>query len=110
LLPAFTRRNCYFRVIIAPGVESIKHSPLGTIAVVSIIGTLCFFGPTTRGTTLRLIDKAFRLKELLFPGAKGKRSAAIGALDGLVLKNHWMTSSLYNQLEFGSSNTLENFV
>ena len=43
---AFTRLKRYFRVFSTPGVEGTKHSPPGTVAVVSTVGTLCFFGST----------------------------------------------------------------
>lgn len=68
----------------------------GRVAVAATFGTPCFVGSAARGTTLRLVCKALRLEELLFPGAESEGSFAIGTLDGLVLKNHWMTSSLYN--------------
>ncbi len=66
------------------------------MAVVFAIGTLRFVGSTACGTTLRLIGKTFRLEELLFPSAEGEGSSTIGTLDRLVLKTHWMTSSLRN--------------
>jgi len=73
-----------------------RHSPLVTIVVVSTAISLRFIGSAAWGTTLRLIGKAFRLVELLFPGAECEGSSAIDTLDWLVLKTHWMTSSLLN--------------
>jgi hypothetical protein len=73
---------------LATHVEGTKHSPLGTLAVVSAVGTLRFFSSPARGTALRLIGKAFRLEELLFPSAEGKGSSTIGTLDRFVLKTH----------------------
>ena len=40
--------------------------------------------------------KRLGLKELLLGSGEGEGSAAIGTLDGLILKTHWMTSSLLN--------------
>ncbi len=54
---------------------------------------------------LRPVGVAFGLEKLLVFSAESKGCSAIGTLDRLVLKNNWMTSSLYNQLEFGPSNT-----
>jgi hypothetical protein len=45
-------------------------------------------------TALGLVGVAFRLEKLLVFSAKGESGSAIGTLDGLVLKTHWMTSSL----------------
>jgi len=81
---------------LAAHVEGTKHLPLGTLAVVSAIGTLRFVGSTARGTALWLISKAFRLEKLLFPGAESECSPTIGTLDRLALKTHWMASSLLN--------------
>jgi len=61
-------------------------------AVISI--ALQFPCLAARGTALGLISIALGLKELLVFNAENERGATIGALDGLVLKNHWMTSSL----------------
>ena len=93
---AFTRLKRYFRVFPAPGVEGTKHSPLRTVAIVSTARTVCFVGSAACGTTLRLIGKAFRLEELLFPSAESEGSPTIGTLDRFVLKTHWMTSFLRN--------------
>jgi hypothetical protein len=48
------------------------------------------------GTALGLVGETLGGKELLLTGAEGKSSPAIGTLDGLVFKTHWMTSSLQN--------------
>jgi len=66
------------------------------VAIAATVRTPCFVGSAAWGTTLRLIGKAFSLKELLFPSSEGEVSPTIGTLDWLVLKTHWMTSSLTN--------------
>ena len=80
--------------VLAAQVEGKKHLPLGTVAVVSTVGTLCFVGSTAWGTTLRLIGKASRSPELLFPSAESEGSPTIGVPEGPALQTHWMTSSL----------------
>jgi len=67
-----------------------------TIAIVAVSVLSCFPSLTAFGATPRLIGKAFRLEELLFPSAESEGSPTIGTLDRLVLKVHWMTSSLLN--------------
>ena len=93
-----SRLKRYFRVFPAPGVEGTNHSPFGTVAVVSLARTLCLVGPAACRATLRLVGKAFRLEELLFPSAESEGSPTIGTSDWLVLKTHWMTSSLQNYI------------
>ena len=93
---AFTRLRRYFRVFPTQGVEGANHSSLGTVAVVSTVRTLRLVGSAACGATFRLIGKAFRLVELLFPSVENEGSPTIGTSDRLVLKTHWMTSSLWN--------------
>jgi hypothetical protein len=57
-------------------------------------GTLRLPGLSARGTPLGLIGIALGLEKLLLLSAEVKGSSAIGTLNGLVLKSHWMTSSL----------------
>jgi len=54
----------------------------------------------TWGAALRLVGIAFRREEFLFLSTERKSSATVRTLEWLVLKSHWMTSSL---LVFGMS-------
>ena len=87
-----TRLKRYFGVFAALGAYCRKHLASGAIVAVSI--TLCLPCLTARRTALWLISIALRLEKLLFLSAESKCSPTIGTLDRLVLKNHWMTSSL----------------
>lgn len=60
--------------------------PRGAVVVAAIIMSR-FVVPATRGATLGLVGKAFRLEELLFSAGEGKCSPAISTLDRLVLKH-----------------------
>jgi hypothetical protein len=91
---AWTLHSQHFRVFTTPGVEGTKRLPLGTVAVVTTAGTLCLVGTAACGATPRLIGEAFRLIELLFTSGKSEGSSTIGTSDRLVLKTHWLTSSL----------------
>ena len=62
------------------------------VAVKSIL--LCFPCLTAFGATLWLVRVASRLELLLFLNVKGKTFRAIETFECLVLKTHWMTSSL----------------
>jgi len=66
----------------------------GPVAIAIISVTLCFPGFSAGGTALRLIGIAFSLEKLLFLSAECEGSPTIGALECLVLKAHWITSSL----------------
>ena len=84
------------------GAYGRKHLASGPVAVAIISVTLRFPCFTACGTALGLVCIAFRLEELLFLSAEREGSPTIGTLEGLVLKAHWMTSSLLNSwLEFG---------
>jgi hypothetical protein len=58
--------------------------------------TLLSLGFSALGTTPGLVGQTFRRKELLLPSGKSEDNSTIGALDRLVLKTHWMASSLLN--------------
>jgi len=76
-----------------------EHLPGGSVTAVTITFRLpCL---TARGTALRLVGIAFGLEKLLVFSAEGERVTTIGALDRLVLKTHWMTSSLTISWSFG---------
>jgi hypothetical protein len=64
------------------------------IAIVAVSVLSCFPSLTAFGATLGLVCIASRLELFLFLSAKGKSITAIGTFEGLVLKTHWMTSSL----------------
>jgi len=85
----------YFSFLTAIGAHRGEHlSRPVTVAVTSVpvaLGLPCL---TAFGTAFGLVGVASRLELLLFLGAKSKRITAIGTLEGLVLKSHWMTSSL----------------
>ena len=49
---------------------------------------------TTLGTALRLIGIAFGLEEFLLSSRESELSPTISTLKYLILKSHWMTSSL----------------
>jgi hypothetical protein len=54
--------------------------------------TLLSPGFSALGTTPGLVGQTFRRKELLLPSGKSEDNSAIGTLNRLVLKTHWMTS------------------
>jgi hypothetical protein len=99
---AFSGLERYFGLLTALSARYREHLASGTIAIVSV--TLCFPGFAAGGTTLGLVGIAPGLEELLFLSAEGEVSPTIGALESLVFKTHWMTSSLVNSwLELRSS-------
>ena len=99
----------YFGVFAALSTYCGKHLALGPVAIAATSGTLCFPCLAARGTALRLIGVAFRFEKLLLFSAEGEGSPTIGTLERLVLKTHWMTSSLLNSwLKLWSSNTQVN--
>jgi hypothetical protein len=69
------------------------HLAPGPVAVAIIPVTLCFPGFTAGGAALGLICIALGLEKLLFLSAEGKLGPTFDALELLVLKTHWMTSS-----------------
>ena len=78
-----------------------EHFASGCIAVVAISIAvaaksilLCFPCLTAFGAALWLVRVASRMELLLFLSAKGKTFRAIETFECLVLKAHWMTSSL----------------
>jgi hypothetical protein len=71
-----------------------EHLAWGSVAAASL--ALYLSGLAAFRAALRLVGIAFGTEELLVFSAEGKRLSAIGALKGLVLKSHWMTSSLKN--------------
>jgi len=84
----------YLSILAALGTFYREHLPLGSVARATVSIAFCFPCLAAGRAALGLIGVALRLEELLVFSAKGERSPAIGTLDGLVLKTHWMTSSL----------------
>ena len=92
LVPARFKR--YLGILAALGTFYREHLPLGSVTRATVSITLCFSCLAARGAAPGLIGIAFRLEKLLLLSAEGKGSPAIGTLDRLVLKTHWMTSFL----------------
>ena len=78
--------------------EHLASRPVAVIAIAAATVSVlpCFPFLATWGTTLRLVSIASWRKLLLFPSAENEGGPTIGTLDRLVLKTHWMTSSLRN--------------
>ena len=91
----FSGLERYLSFLTTLGAYRREHLASGPVAVATISVTLCLPCFATCGTALRLISIAFGLKELLFLSAESEGSPTIGTLDRLVLKAHWMTSSLH---------------
>jgi len=96
-----TRFKGYFGILSAIGACYGKHLARGTIAVSAItiaVATvpvpLCFPCLTAFGAAFGLISIAPGLEKLLILNAESEGSPTIGTLECLVLKTHWMTSSL----------------
>jgi hypothetical protein len=84
----------YFRAFAALGAGCGEHLARGSVVAVPVTcGLPCL--PAFRAA-FRLVGVAFRLEIFLVLNAEGECGAAIGALEGLVLKSHWMASSLKN--------------
>jgi hypothetical protein len=94
--PAVGRLKRHFGVFAALGACGGKHLARGSVAITTTSAPVCLPCLPARGTSLGLIGIALGLKELLFLSGEAEISPTIGALDGFVLKTHWMTSSLLN--------------
>jgi hypothetical protein len=85
----------YFGVLAALGALYWKHLAWGAVtsgATASVL--LCFPFLATRGTPLWLVSIALGCEEFLLLSSESESSTAIGTLDRLVLKTHWMASFL----------------
>ena len=91
--PITARFEGYFGVLAALSAHYRKHLARGAVASVSI--TLRLPGLTTRRTALWVVGIAPGRKEFLLVSTESEGSSAVGTLDGLILKTHWMTS-FYN--------------
>ena len=78
--------------------EHLASRPVAiiTIAVATVSVLACFPCLTAFGAALRLVSIASRLEMFLFLNAKGESSPAVVTFECLILKTHWMTSSLTN--------------
>jgi len=95
--PVTARFEGYFGILATLGAYHGKHLAWGSIAAVATVSVLpCFPCLAAFGTALWLISIALRLEKLLVLNAEGECSPTIGALERLVLKTHWITSSLMN--------------
>ena len=96
----------YFSGLATLGADCGKHLASGTVAVTIVSGTFCLPCLAAWLTALGLVSVAFGLEELLFLNSEGEGNPTIGTLELLVLKTHWMPSSLLNSwLELRSSST-----
>ena len=100
---ALTGFKRYFSFLATLGAHCREHlasrgiaAAIITIAVVAVSVLSCFPSLTALGATLGLVGIASRLELFLFLSAKGKSIPAIGTFECLILKTHWMTSSLLN--------------
>jgi hypothetical protein len=106
--PVFTGLEGYFSFLAALGAHYGVHLPRGPVAVSTIFAiALGFPGSTAIGTTFRLVLEATRSIEFLLSGGEGELASTVSTLELLVLKAHWMTSSLKYWFEFRPSNTYE---
>jgi len=102
----FTGLERYFGILTALGTYGGEHLASRPVAVAIVSGTLCLPRLTAWKTALWLIGIAFGRKKFLFLSAESEDSPTIGTLDRLILKSHWMSSSLLNSwLELRSSST-----
>jgi len=91
----------YFSFLATIGAYCGEHLARGTIAVSAITIAaatvsvpLCFPCLTAFGAAFGLISIAPGLEKLLILNAESELLPTIGTLECLVLKTHWMTSSL----------------
>jgi len=93
-----------FGVFAALGAYCLEHLPPTSEAAIAAAFGLP--GSAAIGTAPGLVLQAARRVEFLLTGGEGEFLPTISALEGLVLKAHWMTSSLqYFWFELRSSST-----
>ena len=96
LITAWFKR--YFGIFATIGTCHRKHLASGPVAagtaVIAATAPLRLPCLAARGTAFWLINIAFGLEKLLFLSAESEGSPTIGTLERLVLKTHWITSSL----------------
>jgi hypothetical protein len=83
--------GAYRRVHLTPGCVAVAAISVAITAVAVARRLPCL---TAFGAAFGLVGIASRLEQLLFLSAEGKSITAIGTFEGLVLKTHWMASSL----------------
>jgi len=93
----------YFSFLTTLSAHRWEHLASGCVAVAiisvaaSTISVLsCFPCLTAFGAAFGLVSIASRLELLLFLSTKGESITTIGTFEGLILKTHWMASSLKN--------------
>jgi hypothetical protein len=86
----------YLGILAALSAFYREHLPLRPVARATVSITLCFPRLATGRAALGLIGIALGLEKLLLFSTEGEGAPAIGTLERLVLKTHWMTSSLKN--------------
>jgi len=86
-----------FSCFAALGTGSGEHLTTRTASTTAAASkTLGLPGLTALGAAFRFVRVTFRLEKLLVFGTERKGRATIGTCEGLILKSHWMTSSLLN--------------
>jgi len=93
----------YFGAFTTLGTYRGEHLTSGTVIAASV--TFRFPCLAAFRTALGLINIALRLEKFLFLSAESESGSTVGALERLVLKTHWMTSSLDILVRVWSSNT-----
>jgi hypothetical protein len=98
---AFAWFERYFSFLATIGAYRREHLARGSVTVATIsiaVATVsvlsCFPSLTAFGTAFGLISITLGLEKLLILNAESESIAAIGTFECLVLKTHWMTSSL----------------
>jgi hypothetical protein len=92
--PAARRLKRHFGVFAALGAYGRKHLAWQPIAVTTTSLPICLPCLSARGAALGLIGIALGLEELLFLSGEAEVGSAIGTVERLFLKAHWMTSFL----------------
>lgn len=89
----------HFGAFTTGGASGGEHLAWSSIVAVTV--AFSFSGLAAFRAAFGLIGIAFGTEKFLVFSAEGKRCIAVEACKGLVLKTHWMTSSLKNSLGLG---------
>jgi hypothetical protein len=90
--PAVGRFERHLGLFAALGAYRREHLALGSVAGAAASGAFSLPCLPACGTSLGVIGIAPGPKRLLLVSGERELGPAIGALDGFVLKTHWMTS------------------